>query len=67
MRDQLDEANKNVTVLKHDVRVADRDLHVSEQDKNYLRQSLRVSFCSNLHNAWRSCYPHETVEAGLDS
>ena len=40
MRDQLDEANKNVTVLKNVVRVADRDLHVSEQDKENLRKSL---------------------------
>ncbi len=42
MRDQLNEANKSVTSMKNDVRSAERDLSVSERDKDALRKSLSV-------------------------
>ena len=40
MRDQLDEANKNVNAMKNVVRTAERDFNVCEHDKDILRKSL---------------------------
>ncbi len=40
VRDQLDEANKNVNAMKNVVRTAERDFNVCEHDNDTLRKSL---------------------------
>jgi hypothetical protein len=63
MRDQLNEANKRVTLMKNDVRSAERDLSASEQDKDALRKSLacNVSKIESLIRSARSMGAHRAA------
>ena len=63
MRDQLNEANKNVTAMKHIVRAAERDLTVCEQDKDSMRKSLacNVSKIESLIGSARSMRAHRAT------
>jgi hypothetical protein len=62
MRDQLDEAHKNMSAMKNVVRCAERDLDVSEQDKNGLRKSLacNVRKIEGLIGSARTMRAHRT-------
>ena len=70
MRDQLDEANKHVTAMKHVVRSAERDLTVSEQDKDSMRKSLacNVSKIERLIGSARTMRAHRaTMKEGINA
>ncbi len=62
MRDQLDDAHKNMSAMKNVVRCAERDLDVSEQDKNGLRKSLacNVRKIESLIESARTMRAHRT-------
>ncbi len=69
MCDQLDEANKNVSAMKNVVRCAERDLNVSEQDKDSLRKSLarNVSKIESLIGSARTMRAHRaTMKEGIN-
>ena len=63
MREQLNEANKRVVLLKNDVRSAERELSASEQDKDALRKSLacNVSKIESLIGSARSMRAHRAT------
>ena len=70
MRDQLNEANKNVTAMKHVVRAAERDLTVCEQDKDSMRKSLacNVSKIERLIVSARTMRAQrETMKKGINA
>jgi hypothetical protein len=69
MRNQLDEANKNVSAIKNIVRCAERNLNVSEQDKDSLRKSLarNVGKIESLMVSARTMRAHRaTMKEGIN-
>jgi hypothetical protein len=69
LRDQLDEANKNVSGMKNVVRSAERDLNVSELEKDSLRKSLasNVSKIESLIGSTRTMRAHRaSMKEGIN-